>query len=287
MLSIILARDNRRSDQSGISSDKRRIPPRIPRQSNGIASRREFLKSISTPTINDRTALAKYPRPMSIITGGFLNMIALSALNARYGIPSQLTFKEGPGGMTVGEVTSMHAAAVALQGAQVMLWTPQGQSPVICSRLPPGSRPASRCAAARRYAGRGSARTRPIRACPRMASPAPCRGRLPKRALADGAIELALALVESEQTRAQWPHRARLSLRISVGRTLKLTLTTVNTGDHDFCHRRGAAQLFRYRRYPHHGPGRRRIPREGRRGQRTAASGRAGEPLRPRPTGFI
>jgi D-hexose-6-phosphate mutarotase len=51
------------------------------------------------------------------------------------------------------------------------------------------------------------------------------------RELDDGATEIALALVETEQTRAMWPHRAGVSLRVTVGAALEIALTTRNRDD--------------------------------------------------------
>ena len=66
------------------------------------------------------------------------------ALNAHHGIPGQVTFREGTGGMAVADVTNAQAdATIALQGAQLIAWTPRGQAPVIwlsrAARFAPGS----------------------------------------------------------------------------------------------------------------------------------------------------
>jgi len=101
--------------------------------------------------------------------------------------------------------------------------------------VPPGSRPAGRCAGGAPvcWPWFGLHATGPVLPAHGFARTVPWEV-TESRALADGTTEMALALVENEQTRAQWPHRARLSHRISVGHTLKLALTAVNTGDHDF-----------------------------------------------------
>ena len=160
-------------------------------------------------------------------------MIDLAALNAHHAIPRQVTFKEGPGGLVVAEITNAHASAtLALQGAQVLTWAPLGQAPVIwlsrAARFAPGKSIRGGVPVCWPWFGphasdsslpaHGYARTVPWEV-------------IETRALDDGATELTLVLVQSEQTRAQWPHRARLSLRIGIGRTLKLALTTVNAGN--------------------------------------------------------
>jgi D-hexose-6-phosphate mutarotase len=50
----------------------------------------------------------------------------------------------------------------------------------------------------------------------------------------DGATRLVLRLVESEKTRAQWPHDCTLDLTVIVGETLRMELATGNTGTDDF-----------------------------------------------------
>ena len=163
-------------------------------------------------------------------------MIELAALNAHHGIPGQLTFIEGPGGLVVAEVTNAHASAtLVLQGAQMLTWAPIGQSPVIwlsrAARFVPGKSIRGGAPVCWPWFGphatdsslpaHGFARTVPWEVTA-------------TRAFDDGATELAMTLVENDQTRAMWPHRARLALRATVGRTLKLALTTVNAGNEDF-----------------------------------------------------
>ena len=59
-------------------------------------------------------------------------MADISALNARYGIPGQLGVQAGAGQLAVVKVANVRATAtIALQGAQVVHWSPVGQHPVI------------------------------------------------------------------------------------------------------------------------------------------------------------
>ena len=46
----------------------------------------------------------------------------------------------------------------------------------------------------------------------------------------DGATRLTLRLVQSDKTRAQWPHACTLHLTVIVGERLRMELTTENTG---------------------------------------------------------
>jgi len=50
----------------------------------------------------------------------------------------------------------------------------------------------------------------------------------------NGATRLTLRLVESEKTRSQWPYTCTLDLTIIIGETLRMELTTENTGKSDF-----------------------------------------------------
>ena len=163
-------------------------------------------------------------------------MIELAALNARHGIPGRVTFKEGRGGLVMGEVTNPHASAtLALQGAQVLTWAPHGQSPVIwlsrAARFAPGK--SIRGGAPVCWPWFGPHATDPGLPAHGFSRTVPWEV-IETRALDDGATELVSALAENDQTRAMWPHRARLSLRVTVDRTLKLALTTLNAGNEDF-----------------------------------------------------
>ena len=50
----------------------------------------------------------------------------------------------------------------------------------------------------------------------------------------NGATRLTLRLVTSEKTRAQWPHDCTLDLTVIAGETLRMEMTTENTGASDF-----------------------------------------------------
>jgi glucose-6-phosphate 1-epimerase len=155
-----------------------------------------------------------------------------AALNARYGIPEQLSFREASGGMLVAEVDNTHAtASIALQGAHLMTWAPKGARAVIwlseAAKLargksirggvpicwpwfgPHASEPS--------FPGHGFARTVPW-------------DLVETQKLANGATRLVLRLVHSDATRAQWPHPSEVEIHIVVGPTLEMDLVTRNTG---------------------------------------------------------
>ena len=54
------------------------------------------------------------------------------------------------------------------------------------------------------------------------------------QALDDGETELVLGMDADAQTREIWPHDFALRLRITVGDSLRMSLQTRNTGEHDF-----------------------------------------------------
>lgn len=162
-------------------------------------------------------------------------MTDLSGLNGRFGLSDQLFFRETPDGLVVMEVTNAHGVAtIALQGGHVMTWRPKPQvEPVIwlspAAKFLPGKSirggvpvcwPWFGPAADPALPAHGFARTVPWEVT--------ATG---KRA--DGATEIALKLLATEQTRALWPHSASLSMAITVGPRLKIALSTDNFGKND------------------------------------------------------
>ncbi|HEY9199394.1 MAG TPA: D-hexose-6-phosphate mutarotase [Gammaproteobacteria bacterium] len=159
-----------------------------------------------------------------------------AALNARFGIPEQLRFKDMPGGLVIAEIDNVHAtASIALQGAHLMTWTPRvaegrghpviwlseqaslavgksirGGAPVCWPWF--GPHPAEP-----KFPGHGFARTVPWDV-------------VDTQKLGNGATRLVFRIVQSDVTRAQWPHPCELELHIVVGPTLEMDLVTRNTG---------------------------------------------------------
>ena len=159
-------------------------------------------------------------------------MTDISALNARYGTPGQLTVKAGPGDLAMVEVANAQASAtLALQGAQVLQWAPLGQQPVIW------------LSGAARYAIGKSIRGG-IPLCWPWFGPHPSEADFPAhgfartslweivdtQVLADGATRIGLRLKHTDASRALWPHAAELECHISVAATLEVDLVTRNTG---------------------------------------------------------
>lgn len=150
-------------------------------------------------------------------------------LQARFGLTGELAFESGPDGLLEMQVTRPEATArIALQGAQVLDWTPSGEAPVIW------------CSPEARYA-RGQAVRGGIPICwpwfgPHADDPAlPAHGlartrewRVEATASTYEGTQIDLSLVLDEDAQRQWPHPATLSLRLQIGRWLTLALTTRN-----------------------------------------------------------
>ncbi len=157
-------------------------------------------------------------------------MTDFSALNARFGLSGRVIFREGPGGLAVAEVTNPQGSAcIALQGAHLMTWTPRGHKPVIwlsrAAKFAPGKSirggvpicwpwfgPHASHAA---LPAHGFARTVPWEV-------------IGAQMLADGATRLDFRLIQSDATRAQWPHATLLECHLSIGAALEIDLVTRN-----------------------------------------------------------
>jgi glucose-6-phosphate 1-epimerase len=158
-------------------------------------------------------------------------MTDIAELNTRFGIPAALTFGEY-GGVGIAEVTAAHGkATIALQGAQVIAWAPDGEKPVIWlssdAQFVPGKSVRGGVpvcwpwfgahASESGYPAHGYARTVPWQVT--RAGP-----------MIDGRVRLAFELIENDITRRLWPHTSPVELHITVGNTLELELVTRNAG---------------------------------------------------------
>ena len=158
--------------------------------------------------------------------------MTLKDLNQRYAIGNHVQFKEIAEGMVVAEVANQHALAnIALQGAHIATFQPRGEEPVIWlspkAKFAPGKSIRGGVPICwpwfgphktdSKLPGHGYARTVPWDV-------------LETRALPDGSTFLRFGLVESDATRAQWPHASTVQLEVTVGKALRVELVTTNTG---------------------------------------------------------
>ena len=158
-------------------------------------------------------------------------------LNKQFGIAGQLTFRDDASGLVVADFTNAQAtASLCLQGAHLMNWQPKSQSkPVVwlsrdakmaLGKSIRGGAPIcwpwfGAHASESTFPGHGYARTVPWTVIESGSEP-------------NGATRLTLRLVESEKTRAQWNHDCNVDLTVIIGDTLRMEMTTENTGTSDF-----------------------------------------------------
>jgi glucose-6-phosphate 1-epimerase len=160
-------------------------------------------------------------------------MYSTDRLHSRLRAPGPITLREGPNGVAVAEVRNRQArASIALQGAQLLSWTPRRQEHEVIWLSP-----------AARF-GEG----RPIRGgvpvCWPWFGPHPSEPSFPAhgfvrtapweiieaRALGNGASRLGFRLVKTETAEVFWPHSSPVELYIEVGEELEIVLVTRNAG---------------------------------------------------------
>ncbi len=160
-----------------------------------------------------------------------------TALNTQFGIEGQLKFIEDASGLIVAKIdNALGSASLCLQGAHLMTWQPKSQAvPVVW--LSRDTKPAvgksirggapvcwpwfGAHASEASFTGHGFARTVPWQVIESGTEP-------------NGATRLTLRLVASDKTRVQWPESCNVDLTVIVGETLRMEMTTENTGTTDF-----------------------------------------------------
>jgi len=162
--------------------------------------------------------------------------MTLTELNQRFAIGNHVQFKEIAEGMIVAEVANQHALSnIALQGAHIATFQPRGEEPVLWlspkAKFAPGKSIRGGAPICwpwfgphkndSKLPGHGYARTVPWDV-------------LETKALPDGSTFLRFGLVESDATRAQWPHASTVQLEVTVGKALRVELVTTNTGKETF-----------------------------------------------------
>lgn len=162
--------------------------------------------------------------------------MSLTELNQRFAISNHVQFKEIAEGIIIAEVSNQHANSnIALQGAHVATWQPRGQEPVIWlspyAKFAPGKSIRGGVpvcwpwfgphATDSKLPGHGYART-------------VIWDVLETKALPDGSTFLRFGLIETDATRAQWPHASSAQLEVTVGDKLRVELVTQNNGKEAF-----------------------------------------------------
>ena len=160
--------------------------------------------------------------------------MTVNELNARYGAPGRIVFREGFAGHPNAVIASKYGAAeVALLGGNVLSYRPTGHSEVLF-------RPA------KRDYNRGDGVHCGIPVCwpqfgNRFSKDLPQHGFARKAVFevrgteySEEMTEVTLGLRSDEETRKLWPHDFDLELKVSVSMKLNLALKTTNTGAEPF-----------------------------------------------------
>jgi D-hexose-6-phosphate mutarotase len=163
-------------------------------------------------------------------------MPQLAELQSRFANTDFLSFAElAPNFIAIQVRTDFSAATIALQGAHVMTWQPNGQVPVIWlspqAKFAPGKSirggvplcwpwfgPHATEAA---YPGHGFARTIPW-------------SLFDARKLPDGRVRLEFKPVMNDAELVQWPHASTVRNVITIGQELVIGLATRNNGNTSF-----------------------------------------------------
>ena len=155
-------------------------------------------------------------------------------LNRRFGAPGRIVFRPSPTGHPFAALANKYGSAeISLYGAHTLSYRPTGNSQVLFMSKRVDYRPGS--------AIRGGI---PVcwpwfGACGEPGSKAHGFARSSVWSVRGSEYSeedstLVLGLSDSDETRALWPHKFDLELRISLTMKLNLSLATVNTGDEAF-----------------------------------------------------
>jgi D-hexose-6-phosphate mutarotase len=157
-------------------------------------------------------------------------------LNTHFAISNHVEFKTIPGGLTIAEITNDHAVAtVALQGGHVMTFRPREQDPVIwlsnAARLALGK--SIRGGVPICWPWFGPHATDPNKPTHGFARTVLWKV-LEIKTLDDGETQMALELINTPATEAQWSYSSQLQVIITVGVVLRIELITRNLSQEVF-----------------------------------------------------
>jgi len=162
--------------------------------------------------------------------------MTLAELNQRFGISNHLNFTEIAGGLIAAKIHNpLASASIALQGAHLMTYQPNGEEHVIWLS---------------KYAkfAEGKSIRGGVPICWPWFGPNATDAKLPghgyartvmwqvleTKDLPDGATFISFGLTETDATRAQWPHQSPVKIEMTVGKTLRIELITHNAGKQAF-----------------------------------------------------
>jgi len=160
----------------------------------------------------------------------------ITTLNINFGIAGQLEFVQDAGGLIIARIANSHAeSSIALQGAHIMTFQPNGEELVVWLS------PAAKLVQGKSIRGGvpicwpwfGAHASEPTFPAHGFARTAPWQVAA-SEALPDGCTRITFELPQSSIPSAQWPHSCRARLVVTVGKTLTVELITDNTGNTAF-----------------------------------------------------
>lgn len=185
--------------------------------------------------------------------------MSVAGLNHAFGIAGALAFDERPEGLIEARLASAGGrATVCLQGGHVIDWQSQGQvQPVLWisrdAKFAAGKSIRGGIPVCWPWFGAYGAATPPLQNAPQegavtLASPLAGATSFPAHGFArtavwqvadssvdgDGRVWLLLTLAPESMPETMWPHATSLELKVSLGATLKLELSTRNIGSQAF-----------------------------------------------------
>ena len=156
----------------------------------------------------------------------------LSELQQRYGIPGAVSFATHDSGLILAEISNaLGSGTLALQGAQLLTWTPAGQSEVVWlspkARFVAGKAPRGGVPVCWPWFGpHGTEAGFPAHGFARTAA----WEVIESAALSDGALRLGFRLLRSESDAQLWPYATPLEIFYTFGAALEIELLTGNDG---------------------------------------------------------
>ena len=160
----------------------------------------------------------------------------IATLNKNFGIAGQLEFVQDSGGLVVARIANTLAqSSIALQGAHIMTFQPNGELPVVWLS------PAAKLVQGKSIRGGvpicwpwfGAHTSEPTFSAHGFARTTPWQV-VASESLPDGSTRIVLELPQGSMPAAQWPHSCRVRLIATVGETLTAELITENTGSNSF-----------------------------------------------------